>query len=71
MTDPTDALNPQGRCRRCRYWSSLAGNPDQGECRRFAPRPAVSSSVHMLAAWPVTNSDDWCGDYATGPTGAA
>ena len=67
MIDPTTATGPQARCRRCRHWSPLAGNPEQGECRRFAPRPAVSSSVHMLASWPVTNGDDWCGEFVARP----
>ena len=71
MNDTATPLDPQPRCRSCRSWCPLAGNPDQGECRRYAPRPAISNSVHMLAGWPVTNSGDWCGEFTAGPSGAA
>ena len=38
-------------------------NPTQGECRRYAPRPEAFESIHMMAAWPITNINDWCGEF--------
>ena len=57
----------RGRCERCRYWHRLDTNPGQGECRRHAPWPEAFESIHMMAAWAVTNRDDWCGEYRSGP----
>jgi hypothetical protein len=67
MDDSLDVRHrPPGRssCHGCRFWQLLATNPIQGECRRHAPSPDGSASVHPMAAWPVTNSHDWCGEFA-------
>ena len=53
-------------CSQCKYWDNLCDDefPDQGECRRHAPKPlSTDMDRHRLHAyWPVTYSDDWCGD---------
>jgi hypothetical protein len=58
-----DASEDRGRCECCRYWHRLDTNPGQGECRRHAPSPEAFESIHMMAAWPVSNGDDWCGEF--------
>jgi len=51
-------------CAICMFWEPLKENGFQGQCRRHGPRPEVTDSVHVLAAWPVTNARDWCGEFA-------
>ena len=55
---------PDRTCSRCRYWHRLEANPNQGECRRYAPRPDAFESIHMMATWPITNEHDWCGEFS-------
>jgi hypothetical protein len=66
-----DQLGDASVCAICAYWQPLEESSFQGQCRRHAPRPEVSDSVHMLAAWPVTNAQDWCGDFSAKGTGSS
>ena len=59
-----EQLDHARACAVCSYWLPMEDNGFQGQCRRHAPRPEVTDSVHMLAAWPVTNARDWCGDFS-------
>jgi len=56
-------------CSRCLYWRLLDANPNQGECRRYAPKPDAFESIHMMATWPITNIEDWCGEFKELPAG--
>jgi hypothetical protein len=62
MIAPSDD-GARDACARCRYWRRLEANPSQGECRRRAPRPVTDGGVHSVATWPVTDPDDWCGEF--------
>lgn len=53
-------------CSNCKFWSTLENkNPGpawaderpKGLCRRYAPRPGLSST------WPKTETSDWCGEW--------
>ena len=63
------------RCRTCRFWLA-----DPSECHRHAPSVPVrgagdSAESHeteggtatrtAISVWPVTDPDDWCGEWAT------
>lgn len=52
-------------CDACRYWQETDGKaePAVGECRRYAPPPGDG----LTAMWPMTDADDWCGEYAERP----
>jgi len=68
VTDVQDRESADDRrCTECRYWRLLETNPNQGECRRYAPRPDAFESIHMMATWPITNPEDWCGELAASP----
>ena len=56
-------LDQSSVCAICRFWEPLEDNGFQGQCRRHAPEPQVTDSVHVLAVWPVTNAQDWCGEF--------
>lgn len=48
-------------CFNCKYWKKL--NPENiiygsGRCRRFPP-----SGASRDISFPLTNIDDWCGEY--------
>jgi hypothetical protein len=59
-----DELDEARMCAVCGFWEPLEDNRFQGQCRRRAPKPQVTESVHVLAVWPVTNARDWCGEFA-------
>ena len=48
-------------CISCVYWEP---GGVKGRCHRRAPVPAASN---QQAIWPVTDRDDWCGEYAEAP----
>lgn len=60
-------------CGTCIYWHH--GN-DAGECRRHPPVVLnktpnfMGADLRACCIWPVTASDDWCGDWI-GPSGEA
>jgi hypothetical protein len=70
-------LRPAPRCACCRFWVRYEVRPEDdaaglGECRRHAPLPllalqdAAAGGDH-LAFWPVTEPDEWCGEWAPWP----
>lgn len=62
-------MMPHERCEFCRFWASapqssaaLAGGKlTYAPCRRYAP--VVDHGRPDGIAWPVTNLNDWCGDF--------
>jgi hypothetical protein len=60
------------RCETCIYWRRYEGNATLwGLCRIKAP-DWVSITKHNpggKAFWPITNSDDWCGEGRREATG--
>jgi hypothetical protein len=49
-------------CEQCRFWERYEG--DAGLCRRNAPFPEAATHD---ACWPLTLSEDWCGDFQPQP----
>ncbi|MEM9399420.1 MAG: hypothetical protein AAF984_04365 [Verrucomicrobiota bacterium] len=50
-------------CSTCKHWSA---KDVTGECRRHAPQTIVfdvDSETKIESRFPVTSSDDWCGDF--------
>ena len=53
-------------CGSCRFWLSIwklkSGDSDKkssrGTCHRHAPQSSALSQ-----SWPVTQADEWCGEY--------
>ncbi len=67
-------MSDQRRCASCANW--VAADPVAptgedgamlvGECRRYAPRPAVrdpAAQAGRSAVWPSTQADDFCGEW--------
>lgn len=51
-------------CEKCVYWKATAEST--GECRRNAPQSvvfAVDEATRFETRFPVTSSDDWCGEF--------
>lgn len=51
-------------CTSCAYWDSSNGT--EGSCRRSSPQTVVfeiSSEKKITTVFPVTNSNDWCGEH--------
>ena len=48
-------------CRYCRFWSADSAVRGMGECRFSAP-VLPDLEKEGMAAWPRTESDDWCAD---------
>jgi len=62
------------KCSSCKFWfdtktKTLAKPtggpmPDYFSCMRFAPHPVVDSSIDgIVAVWPLTTANDFCGDW--------
>ena len=47
-------------CDRCKWWDRLTTHPEDGRCRRYAPRPV--SGDNARGRWPVTDAKDWCAE---------
>ena len=70
MSNPVQ--RPAANCEACTYWQYVAHLPDSdalsfGTCRKNAPAATAHSehsmSFPLIAVWPVTGSNDWCGDW--------
>lgn len=51
-------------CGKCIYWNAM--DSDKGECRRHAPQTIafeVDEEIRFESKFPVTASNDWCGDF--------
>lgn len=56
-------------CENCAYWNALEDTT--GECRRHAPQTIafeVDEEVKFESMFPLTASDDWCGDFSKADT---
>ena len=60
------------RCQTCRFWERSTfqtGVATIGTCRRYAPRGPLAlpygpaGDLAEVQTFPVTNDDDWCGEY--------
>lgn len=52
-------------CSACAHWNEVEDG--HGECRRHAPQTIafeVDDEVKFESMFPVTASDDWCGDFS-------
>jgi hypothetical protein len=49
-----------GTCGGCAFWEVSDGDPNSGRCRA---RPPTALTPQGHAAWPMTASSDWCGEY--------
>jgi len=52
-------------CAKCEYWNAKAS--DEGECRRQPPQAIsfkVNEEVKFETRFPMTASDDWCGEFS-------
>lgn len=47
-------------CEECLYYDAI--NDEQGNCRRFAPRPSHTLDQTQTAEWPIVRVYDACGD---------
>jgi hypothetical protein len=57
-------------CRTCRFYESNTAS--SGECRRLPPTfvglvSGLTQWPPLTGMWPITNPDDWCGEYANKP----
>jgi hypothetical protein len=69
---PRDEGERPDRCGTCRWWGGWPDD-DAGLCRRYPPafgaremEPGEVEAGHLAADrgfWPVTDSDDWCGEW--------
>ena len=48
------------RCEQCKFWDRTGSR--FGNCRRYAPRAAMTREHHIVV-WPQTQQTDWCGDF--------
>lgn len=58
------------QCCTCVYWDRSADETSHGRCHRYPPTPNDSMDERdgythrdMLARWPVTLPDAWCGEF--------
>mgnify|MGYP006308757467 CR=1 FL=1 len=61
----TQSTTQTNTCSKCTYWKALSG--DNGECRRQPPQAIsfkVQDDVKFETRFPVTASDDWCGEFS-------
>lgn len=55
-------------CDTCKFWEHDEDD-DEGWCRRRAPRPYripldEDGSLHITRAmWPLTDANQWCGEW--------
>jgi len=57
--DSNDTMMVDVRCRNCSVWDE-----ESGTCHANAP---VLVDDDMIAIWPKTTPDDWCGDFVPAP----
>ncbi|RJP18380.1 MAG: hypothetical protein C4527_29030 [Candidatus Omnitrophota bacterium] len=52
------------KCMHCEFWNVLDvadSSRREGECRKYAPRVRMDGITQ--GSWPLTDADDWCGDF--------
>ena len=60
----TETIAKTAACEKCAYWNKMSAG--EGECRRNAPQSvvfAVDEDTKFETRFPVTASDDWCGEF--------
>jgi hypothetical protein len=62
-------LRPLVRCDRCRFWDWSDGQT--GDCHGGPPGNKENENGDMIAAWPQTWFDDWCGSFQRTPNATA
>ena len=50
-------------CDICAYWQREQEESATGLCRRHSPSVVGTAESVGVGLWPITNSDDWCGEY--------
>ncbi len=51
-------------CEKCRWWDIV--QEKDGHCRRYAIKPYIPNPEGLCsdeALWPITQHDDWCGEF--------
>lgn len=61
----TEAIQSQSTaCQKCAFWKPTVDA--KGECRRNAPQSvvfAVDETTQFETRFPLTEADDWCGEF--------
>jgi hypothetical protein len=60
----TTTATKEKTCQACAFWKTTSA--DTGECRRHAPQNIVfevNDEMSVQSRFPVTNGEDWCGDF--------
>ena len=60
----SDIVTSTKVCSSCKYWNETKSS--KGECRRHAPQTVVfkvDENIQFESSFPVTQSEDWCGDF--------
>lgn len=60
-----------GPCSACVFWDAPNLEAGLGWCRVNPPVQLTSTASGQTAAWPLTRSDDWCGDWTAAAAAAA
>jgi len=50
---------PLPPCSSCQFWDRKQSHYSRGLCRRYVPKPSLSSE----ARWPLTEPNDGCGEH--------
>ena len=60
-----EIIQSKWSCKTCRWWDPRnLENKGVGLCR-FSP-PVIQGRL-LIGQWPVTSTEDWCGDFAYPP----
>lgn len=69
----SDNLDTDIYCHTCKYWIESSDDEFLGYCRRYPPVLLANDNIYkprknMLVAmenfsFPITDSDDWCGEF--------
>lgn len=61
----TETTTRSETCNQCKFWKATEAN--QGQCRRQPPQAIsfrIGDDLKFETRFPVTASDDWCGEFA-------
>ena len=50
--------SPRPRCKTCVHFEAMIG-----ECRAHAPTIVGQTQQGMVAGWPATRAEKWCGEH--------
>lgn len=54
-------------CATCFFWKDLPNATNRGRCQARPPI-VVAASDYPRTQWPITFSEDWCGEWRQKPT---